>query len=480
MSDSLKDKTISGLKWSGLEKSFQQLFVFFAGIFLARILHLSDYGLIAILSIFAYGANALTESGFSAALIRKKDVTEDDYNTVFWFNIASASVLYVILFFLAPVIGNFYDEPKLVPLSRVIFLMFLFNAFGMVQSTQVIKAMNYKLNTQINVISIIVSYTIALILAYRGHGIWALAAQLVIHPACKTIFLWLGNKWRPKFIFSTTAFKDLFRFGGNLLAHSLIYTFTSRSTSSFIGKYLGIASAGVFETANRLYNSGLDMFMGTILNVSFPMMSKIESDAELKRIFRKITRVSSFLIFPFFMGLMLTARPFIIYALGDKWAASVQALQILSLCGIFFTLNTLNTNLLKTAGKSLYILITEIVYASLIVIIFILAVSLKWGLYEVIMGIALTNFISLTINFFRVREIIGYKLTEYLKDILPYLCIAAFSIALGFSLTYFITNLLLLLILEIIVTAGVYIGVTYILGSKIIKELFSMLKLKKI
>lgn len=476
MPDSLKDKTISGLKWSGIEKVFQQLFIFVSGILLARTLNVEDYGLVAVLSIFTYMANALQDSGFPAALIRKKNVTEDDYNTTFYFNVGVALFLYILLFICAPLIGSFYEKPQLVWLSKFIFLSFLFNALGAVHSTQIIKSINYKLNAKISISVIIISYSLALTLAFTGFGPWALAVQAVSMSAFRTIFLWIFNKWRPQLVFSMSSFRELFGFGSNLLIKSILDTITTQITPNVIAKSIGLYATGLYDNGRRLYNSGQDFLSGTILNVAYPVLSKVEGDKELKRVFRKIVRTSSFLIFPFFLGMALVARPFIVIAIGEKWIAAVEVLQLLSMGGMFISLNALWMHIIKIKGKPRYILITEVVYTIIVFVILSLSIILKWNIYYIVAGIVCANIISCLINFSVTRKLIGYRIKELLKDVLPYFCIILICVTVGYSLKFVIGNILLLLIAQILTVALLYFGITYFSGSKIIKDLISVIK----
>ncbi|MDH6354847.1 teichuronic acid exporter [Dysgonomonas sp. PH5-45] len=479
MSESLKDKTISGLKWSSIEKIFQQLFVLASGIWLGKMLTQTDFGLVAAISIFTYIANALQDSGFPAALIRKKNVTEADYNTVFYFNLVVAVVLYVVLFFCAPLISRIPEEPspELIPLSRFIFLTFLFSALGSVQSVQMIKSLSYKQNTKIGITAIFVSYSLALILAYQGYGPWALAVQMVSAVAVRTLLFWVVSSWRPKLLFSWQSFRELFAFGSNLLLKSILDTVSSRITPSVISANLGNTATGIYDYGNRQYTSGADFISGTLLGVSFPVLSKVEGgDENLKRVFRKIMRATSFLIFPFFMGMALVARPFLVGVIDEKWIVSVPILQVLAIGGIFYSLNMLCSNVLKVKGKSSYILIAEIVFTSIIALTLVLAVVLRWDIYSITLGVLAANVAGYVINLLAAGRLINYTIGEHLKDILPYFGIASVSIAVGFLLRFVIDNLLMLFISEVVVVAAIYFMITYLTGSKIIKELLSLLK----
>lgn len=479
MSDSLKAKTISGIKWSGLEKIFQQVLVFGAGIFLARKLFDTDYGLVAVLSIFTFMANALQDSGFPSALIRKRDANDVDYSTVFYFNIGIGISLYLILFFCAPLISDYYNEPSLTALARVTFLSFVFNSLGAIQSVQIIKAINYKLNTKINIISIFTSYTVALTLAYNNFGAWAIVGQMVSYSALRTLLLWLWNRWRPMPVFSKTSFLELFNFGSKLLVKSILDTTVSRITPSLIGKYFGFAPAGNYDQGNRIYSSGLDLLNGTVLSVAFPVLSAIEDEDRLKKIYRKLTRVIAFLTFPFFTAMLLLASPFILGVLGEKWIQSIPVLQLLAVSGIFYSLNAMNIHIIKVKGKSSYLLWIEVVRLVLVIITIALTILLGKSYLYIVLGLTVISIINYILNSLATYKLIHYKIGEQIKDIIPYFVISIIAGILAYAVSFIIDNQLILLISQALVIAIVYTAITYISGSTIIKEAMGLIKFKK-
>lgn len=480
MSDKLKEKTVSGLKWSGLEKIFQQILVFGAGILLARKLFDTDYGQVAVLSIFTYMANALQDSGFPSALIRKRDANNNDYNTVFIFNTGVSLVLYLALFFSAPLISNFYDNQHLTPIARFIFLSFLFNGLAGVQSVQVIKAINYKKNAQINLTAIVISYSIALGLAYQNFGPWAIASQMVAYSAVRMVLLWITSKWRPDFQFSNESFKELFGFGSKLMVKSILDTTVTRITPNLIGKYFGFSPAGYYDQGNRLYSSGLDFLTGTVHNVAFPVLSSVEDVVRQKKIFRKLTRVVAFLTFPFFMTMILASSPFVLGVLGEKWEQSIPVIQLLALGGIFFSLSSTNMQMIKVKGYSSYLLYFEIVRLVLLIIGIIVTVSLNYSYLYIVLALTIINMLTYILNMIAMRKLIDYKLKQQLFDITPYLFIGLFSALASYGLSSIVEmNNIALLILRVLLAGGIYCLISYAAGSKVMKEALTLIKINK-
>lgn len=481
MSDQLKEKTVSGLKWAGIEKILQQIFIFCAGIFLARKLFNEDYGAVAVLSIFTYMANALQDSGFPTALIRKKNASQIDYSTVFIFNLGIGLSLYLILFFAAPFIGTFYENESLVPLARFVFLSFVFNALAGVQSVQLIKEINYKKNTQINLLSILVSYAVALYLAYSNFGAWAIASQMVVYSGVRTALLWTLNKWRPDFIFSKDSFFDLFSFGSKLMLKSIVDTTVTRITPTLIGKHFGFSAAGDYDQGNRLYSSGLDFLVGTMHNVSYPVLSKIEAEERFKKILRKLSRLLSFLTYPFFMVMILVSSPFVLGVLGAKWEQAIPVIQILAVGGIFYSLNGLNIQVLKVKGKSDYLLYFELIRLALLMTAIVLVVALKGSYLWIVGCLAIINLITYILNSAVVKKLIGYKFSEQLRDTSPYFLLALISVVIA----YFVSSIWTLdLVWQIVVRCSIvlifYCLSTYLSGSQIMKEIVSLIKDKKL
>lgn len=473
---SLKGKTISGLGWSSADKIFQQFVVLVSGILLARIIGKEAFGQVGVLIIFWGLSNVLLDSGLTAAIIRKKNVTQSDYLTVFYLNISIAFFLYLVLFFCAPLISSYYNNPVLVPLSRFLFLSFLFNAFGGVQSAKLYKEINYKFITKNNVISIVSSYVIALVLAFLGCGVWALASQLVVYSFVKTCNYWIFTKWRPTGSFSKKSFKELFAFSSVLTVGNLLGSVIINLPQNILGKVYSLGVTGAYYNANRQYNTILEFLSGSVLHIPYPVLSAIDDAERFKRIFRKFVRVKAFIIFPVFMGMILVADSFITVFLGSEWIEAIPVLQLLCVGGIFYGLDTSNGDLFKIKNKPGWYLMAVVLHlvAILIAIGIIIALNLNylWLVFAMSMIYGLRYLIASIVA----NRLINYRFRELCKDLFPYFLIASATIGCGYLFHYFIPNKLVLMLCQMVFVGILYIGISYIGGSKIVKEAMGLLK----
>lgn len=472
----LKEKTLSGLSWSAADKLFQQLFVFVSGVLLARMLDIENYGLIGVLAIFTGMANLLQESGFTTALIRKKNPTQSDYITVFYTNIFIGIALYILLFFLAPSISSYYSKPVLSPLARFLFLSFLFNSFAIIQNAKLLKEINYKLITKINFFSVLVSYTIALVLAYLGYGVWALASQMVTISFIRSACLWIFGKWKPSGQFSGKAFKEFFSFGSKLVIGGMMNSFSTNIPQNIIAKQYSLGITGLYNQATKLYNTVADFLAGTIQSVPFTVLSNIDDADRLKQATRKFIRAKAFIVFPLFLGMILVAKPFIISLLGIEWAGTVPILQLLCVGGLFASLDSSNGDLLRVKGKSGRILSLEIFRNVLILLVIVVSLTFKLNYLYLVGGLSLTHFIKYVISSYISNKVIDYKLFELVKDLFPYFATTLLAASCGYVLHYLISNLLLLTICQIILVGSIYISILYFFGSVIVREAIGVLK----
>jgi len=476
---SLKEKTASGLSWSMLDKLLQNGFVLICGVLLARMVDKDNYGLIAVLMIFVGLANVLQESGFTSAIIRKKNITQSDYTTVFYTNVSIGIILYLILFFLAPVISNIYDEPVLTPLARVMFLSFVFNSFAVVQNAKLIKEINYKLIAKINSFSVFTTYSIALLLAYNGYGLWALASLYVLWAFLKMVCFWLFSKWKPSGSFSKKSFKEFFSFSSKLLAGSLINSVMANIPQSILGKQYSMDVGGAYNQVSRHYNAANDLLTGSIYNVSFPILASVHDETRFKKIFRKFIRIKALIIFPMFMGIILVAESFM-HLLGEQWLDAAPILQLLALVGIFNGLESANNDILRIKGKSDIILYLTIFHAFLILATITIPIFLKLGHLYYIGGITITYIIRYIVSSTISQKLIDYKITELIKDLAPYFVISLICTGCGYLLSFLITQPILLMACQIVFVAILYFGILYISGSKVLKEAVEYITKRKV
>ncbi len=477
MNDSLKHKTSTSLFWNFIDKGGQQLIQLIFWFILLRMLEPSDFGLVALLAIFPIVANILQESGFTSALIRKKDADNTDYNSVFFFNTGTSIFLYIIFFFFAPAIATYYEVPALTDLSRVIFLTFIFNGFGLIQNAHLIKRMDFKTNTKITLIAGVISGCIAIFAAYSGYGVWSLVIQQVIHAFLRNLFLWIFIGWRPSATFSFDRLKTMIPYSFKLLATSIMNQVSAYIYPLIIGKYFSIAQVGYYSQAEKLNRLPQSIMSESIKGVAFPVMTKVDGSERIKRIFRKIVRVTSFVCFPIAAFIIIAAKPVVVLLLTDTYLQSIPILQILAICGVVFPLSGLTSSLLQVTGQSGKIFKIEAIRN--ILTISAIFITIYFGILWMVTGMAISYTIAFFAAYYISGKTIGYSLGEVLKDISPYLFIAIITFTPLYFLHFYISNNFILLSIQLITGSGIYVLACKFLGSKVIEDCIDFIKSKK-
>ncbi|MBN2598112.1 MAG: MOP flippase family protein [Marinifilaceae bacterium] len=451
----LKSQTIKGVFWSFLEKFGSQFILLISQVILARLLEPEDFGLIGMLAIFIGVSQAFIDSGFDNALIQKKDVNQTDYSTVFYFNIAIGFVLYFLLFAAAPYIADFFHQPLLIDLTRVVCLVLAVNSFGLIHLVKFKIEMNFKSIAQVVVIANFLSAFVGIGMALLNFGVWALAGQIIGIYFFRTVLFWVKSTWRPSFIFSIQSFNQLFRFGSKLLLSGIISQTFENIYLMVIGRMFSASALGFYSQAKKLQQVPVTTLAQVVGNVTFPAFSKIQDDNEkLKQGFRKLIKLLVFINFPLMLGLAVIAKPLLVLVLGVKWLPSVPYFQLLCIAGMIYTLHTSNLNILKVKGRSDLFLILEVV-KKLIVIIAIV-IGLNWGIMGLVIGQICTSFISFFINAFFTGKLIAYTIPNQLKDISQTFLISLLMVA--FMMTgWLIDNEIISLSYQILIGIGSYL-----------------------
>ena len=466
----LKNKTLNGLLWSTIERFSVQGVQFLLGIILARILFPSDYGLIGMIAIFMSISQSLIDSGFSQALIQKKNTTEKDYNTVFYFNILTAILIYGILFFLAKPIAVFYAEPILENLTKVIGLNIIFSSFSIVQIAKLSKSLNFKLQTKATLTSVIISGSIGIYLAYMDWGVWALVTQGILKSSINTLLLFILTRWRPKLIFSKKSFNSLFSFGSKLLFSGLLNAVFNNIYLIVIGKFYNVKELGYYTRANQFQQLPSETITVILQRVTFPVLSSIQDQKKkLEHYYKKFIRFSAFIIFPLMIGLAVTASPLIIVVLTDKWINAAPFLQLLCFVGVLYPIHAINLNVLKVKGRSDLFLKLEI-YKKLLIAITVL-ITFSFGVKALIIGQIVCSIISLYLNTYYSKKLIDYSFFNQIKDLIPVLLV---SLLMGFTVfasIYFITSNMLKLLTALFVGPLSYYILTFVFKFEEVKEI---------
>ena len=474
----LKDKTVKGVIWSSIDRFTTQGISFVFSMLIARMLLPSDYGVIAMLGIFMAVSQCFIDSGFGSALIRKKDRTETDFCTVFYFNIVVAILFYGLLWLASPYIARFYDMPLLESVTKVWGLNLIVNAFGGIQNAQLSIAIDFKSRAKISVITTLFTGLVGLWFAYQGHGVWALVYQGVASAILRCILLWCIVRWVPKLIFSWKSFKELFSFGSKLLASGLLATVFENLSTIIIGKVYNAGSLGVYSRANQLAQFPSSNITGVLQNVTFPVLSTIQDEEErLANAYRRFLRLSAFVVFPLMLGLSAVADPFIRLTLTDKWAGSIYLLQILSFALMWYPIHAINLNLLQVKGRSDYFLKLEVIKKVLGVVV--LCVTVPLGLVAMCYGRIFTSVVCLGFNTYYTKKIIGYGFADQMRDLTHILIHALMMYALVWLVVQCLPGLWLQLIVGILVGMAYYLIGAYLMKFDELNELLLLLKRKK-
>lgn len=474
MTENLKRKTVSGVMWSAIERFSLQGVQFVMQLVMARLLLPSDYGMIAMLTIFLQIAQAFIDSGFTNALIQKKDRTEVDYSTVFYFNIIIALLFYCILFVSAPLIAKFYNMPDLILVMRVMALSLIILSFSAVHKTKLTIEINFKIQSKITLIAAGISGIIGVGIAYWGYGVWALVYQSILNAMLTTILFNCFYRWKPLKTFSMKSFKRLFSFGSKLLVSGLIHTVYYNLYGIVIGKRFSAAELGYYTRAEQFAILPSYNLSAIITRVTFPILSSIQDDNErLASTYRKYIRLSSYLIFPLMVGLASLANPLVDLFLTEKWNGTVALLQILCFDWMFDHLSGINLNLLYVKGRSDLALRLEIIKK--IIAITILLASIPLGIIGMCLGRVLYSLIATYANTYYTNSLIGLSFRTQLKDIIPYLIL---SLAMGgvvYATTYLGLSNIIQLIIGITIGILFYTSISYIFKITSLKVLLQLI-----
>jgi len=422
-SNNLKGAAAKGLFWSATERFGAQGIQFVIGIFLTRILNTSDYGLLGMILIFMAVGQTLIDSGFGSALIWKKNPSQTDYSSVFYFNISVSFILYFLFFLIAPWVADFYDEPRLVDLIRVISLNFIILSFSLIQQTLLQKRVDFKLMAYVNFGGSIVAGIVALLLALNGFGVWSIVWQILIKSLITSLFLWVFSTWRPMPVFKFMVLKELFGYGSKLTVAGLIYTVFQNLYFNIIGKLFPIDSLGLYTRASQLQDFPVKTGVSIFNRVVFPVFATIQDDNErLKNAVRKTFRSMVFVMFPMIFILISIADHMIVVLLTEKWLPASGYFKLLCLTGLFYIFQIINYEILKTKGKLGWVLQLEIITKSLLVInIFI---TYRWGISAIIWGQIGVNFIAALASSIYVSKLIGYPVLQQMWDVSVYFIIS--------------------------------------------------------
>ncbi len=451
----LTNKTLSGVKWNAIGRFSTQGISFVISILLARVLSPSDYGVIGMIGIFMAIAQTFIDSGFGSALIRKKDCTDTDYSTAFYFNIVVGIVSYLILFISAPFIAAFFKTPILVDIVRVLSINLFLNSLTIVQTAKLTAAVDFKSQAKISLIAVIVSGVIGLIMAYHGYGVWSLVYQSVSMSIVRTISFWLVTKWKPQRTFSRDSFNYLFGFGSKILSASLLHTIYANLSTILIGKFYTPKDLGYYSRGESLASLPSTNLTSILQSVTYPILSKIQDDDErLIQAYRKYICVTSMVIFWGMCLLAALAKPLILILLSDKWINSIIYLQVFCCAYMFDHICQLNLNILYVKGRSDLVLKLEIIKKTISISMIVAAIP--FGILAICIARALYTQIAVIINTYYTGKLFNFGYLVQIRDFSKYLIYSIISVIPAFIFSFCSLNPILILISGVCIALLIY------------------------
>lgn len=474
----LKQKTAQGLFWSFLSSGGMQLLNLIIGIFLARLLSPGEYGIVGMLAIFTLLANNLQESGFGVALVNIKDIKHNDYNAVFWFNVGMSLLLYAILFCCAPLIAAFFHQPCLVSLSRFVFLGFIIASLCISPNAMLVRGLKMKEKAITSLSALIVSGTVAVIMAIKGFSYWSLATQQILYNVVICFGRFYYTRWCPTLKVDFTPVRQMFSFSYKVLITAVLTTINNNVLTVIFGRLFPAQTVGNFTQANKWNTMANQMVTNTMAQVAQPVFTQVTDDKERqRRVFGKMLRFTAFLAFPALFGLALVAPQVILLAIGDKWVDSIPLLQILCISGAFIPLYTVYQNLFLSQGKSdtyMWLSIGQIA----IMLTAVLACH-AMGIRTMVIAFACINILWLLAWQVFAYRLIGYRLFSMLRDLLPFMLIALAVMALTYLVTLHISNMLMLLVSRVLIAAALYFMAMKLLRARILEDCIEFIRSKK-
>lgn len=450
--------------WSAIDQVSRMGISFVVGIVLARLLSPDEYGLIGILAIFIAVFTFICDSGFTNALIRKKDIKDIDYSTVFYINLGMSLLMALLLFLSAPLIARFFERPELVSLTRVMSSVVIINALAMVQRVRLTKAVDFKTQTKITLIASVLSGAIGITMAYTGFGVWALVGQQISAQTFNTILLWMFNMWLPKLEFSIASFKEMWAFGWKMLVSGLIDTTWTEIYQVVIGKCYTPATLGLYTRATQFTKMFSHNLNGVIQRVSFPVLAEMQDDkVRLKNGYKRVIRCTMLPTFVLMLGLAACAKPMVLFLIGEKWLGCVPFIQLVCFSSMLYPLHSLNLNMLQVQGRSDIFLKLEIVKK--IVAVGPLLLGIFIDIYWMIGGSVLTGFFAYYLNAYYSGPFLNYSIKEQVKDILPSFLVASAMAIPVYAMSFLPITAYALFPLQII--AGAVIVITICETNKI-------------
>lgn len=436
--NNLKQKAASGMVWTALQKYSTMGIQFISGIVLARLLTPYDYGCIGMLAIFMVLADAFIDGGFGSALIQKKRPTQEDYSTIFWWNLAMAVLMYAILFFSAPAISRFYNTPILCDVLRVNGLVLFTNALNIIQRNKLKKNLNFRFLSIVTIVVSIINLSVTIFMAYKGFGVWALVSMNLLGSALYSFVFWVYLKWRPSWHFSWKSFKELFSFGFYIFLTDMMNNLGQKIQGLIIGKFYTPATMGYYSKAEGTEQLASHTISGVITQVTYPIYAEVQDDKiALSNMLKRFTMTLAYITFPLLFLLILCAKPIFVLLYSDRWLQCVPYFQVLCFAGLAGCLQGVNLQAMSAIGKSKTMFYWTLLKRAIGISAVVLGLF-YFGMKGLLVGVVINYWFSYFINISLVSKYIGYKSWKQILDWLP----IAIASSIAAAISYWVGHLL--------------------------------------
>lgn len=468
----LKHKTTVSLFWSFLDKFGQQLIFLGSSIVMMRILSPSEYGLIGALTIFIAFSALLVDSGFSRALLNRKHITAEEYSTVFYFNLLFSVLLYLLLFAAAPHIAQLFHDTRIMSVSRILFLSLILNAAGMIQMTLLTKKADFRGITRVNLAAQLIAVVAAMVMALKGYGVWSLVAQNILFALFRTFFLWIYSRWTPLRQFSMKLLRSFTRLSYKLVTTSLINAIFNNIYPAIIAFFYPNAmhQVGYYNQAQKYQEIPFGILSNTFRSVSMLILPEINDQTErLNRVVSKMMKSLAFLSFPIGFLMILIAEPTFLFLFQEKWLPAVPYFRILTLAGIITPFTFVLNELFIAREKANYFLGVEIIRR--LILVLLIALLFHYGIMGLAASWVIYTNVTLIISLILSRRLIGYTLSAFVGDVLPYLMLALISSGIAWLLIRNIEHNLLFILTGSGILAILYLLLCRLFRLEMIREI---------
>lgn len=444
---------------------------------LARLLTPYDFGILELLIVFSVISHAFVDSGFSQAIIRDKNASNTDLTSVFYLNLIIAAIIYIILFFCAPLIASFFKEPSLIVLSRVVFLTIIFDSFSIIQNANYTRNIDFKTPAIASTIAMLIAGAMAVYMAYNGYGVWSLVFNMIVYSFIKMILLWMMSKWRPNGGISTISLKKYFAFGGNLLAQGLVDKIVTNLESIMIGRYYTKSDLGFFSQGRKLDSYIVQTSTGVIQRVTYPVLSQLGDDkVKLKEGYRKVIQMTMLIMIPLMLGVVASANNLIVVVFGKQWIDTIPYLRLWAIVGLFLSLYSFFTNIFLVLGKSRQLLYLSLIrqFVRLVAVLIFVKISIMALMWSIVV---VTFFSALMYIYFGGRQI-DYSLKELLLDLWQIILAALVGAVTIYFIDFYsnIESVFLLFAIQLVAMGVICFSILKVFRNTYLIELGSIIK----